>query len=228
MKKIALYVLSFHLLALVWMAVFAPPKLMKKKPLTVRTVVQAPPPPPQKAVVQAPPVKSAVQKVSNPTQKKVAPKKTAPKKIAKSPAPAQKKATTSVPQNLVQELQQSLAKIDEKSPSVLPNKALKAPTVIQTLKVDSLQEATGEENRYAGQLVEALQAQLNLPEMGKVKISLSLTSEGQIVQLRILSSENKRNEKFLEEELKQITFPPFTGSLKKEKEHTFVLSFCNL
>lgn len=42
MKRISLFVTGLHILALLWMALWMPVKRTVKKPLTIRTIVEAP------------------------------------------------------------------------------------------------------------------------------------------------------------------------------------------
>jgi len=84
-----------------------------------------------------------------------------------------------------------------------------------------------DEKNFANELVCCLQKALDLPEIGAVKIALTLKKEGGFVKMQILHSESKQNEKCIEDRIKMLQFPSFSGTLKKEKEHTFVITFCN-
>lgn len=253
MKKITYYVIGIHCFLVLWSALWMPSKKIDKKPLQVRMVVQAPatpipvtPRPPQpviKNAVQnivatpssiapkATPVpkmspvakKSASPAPKNPVVKKAATASAPARPVAKKTEPA--KSAPVVPADLVQQLQESIAKIDQKSHKDSPKEILPAPKWITQLKID--EESTGEESLFVATLISCLQNTLNLPENGAVKVELVLQRDGSFVQMKVLHSESDRNRKFLEQELKTVTFPPFSGNLKNEKEHTFVITFCN-
>ncbi len=244
MKRIAYYVIAMHLFFVLWSALWMPSKKVDKKPLQVRTVVHAPPP---KPVVQAV-VKSDVRKVaavpssqpkpapavqkSAPKPQRTAPPKPTAKKVASAPAAPAKKAAPAVksspviPANLVQQLQESIAKIDQTSHKDSPKQILPAPKKwVPQLKID--EECSGEESFFVSSLIERLQETLDLPEIGEVKVELVLKRDGSFVKMKVVHSASEKNKKFLEQELKTVTFPPFSGDLKDEKEHTFVITFCN-
>jgi hypothetical protein len=253
MRRTSYYVIGIHIFFLLWSALWIPSKKAEKKPLQVRMVVQAPPPPPitsikqevKKAKAEIPVAQSAPkpQKASNPSPAPVAAKTTTKPTASKkgettkktTPAPSgaalqtgQSKSVKKeviVPENLVRELQESIAKIEQKSHKESPKQVLQAPKWVPQLKID--EGTTGEESIFVSTLIQCLQDALNLPEMGSVKIELVLKNDGSFVQMKILRSESERNKKFLEQELKVIRFPPFSGSLKDEKEHAFVITFCN-
>jgi len=168
---------------------------------------------------------SAPSKPSSPTAKKSAP----PAATAIRPAP-KKNSGPVVSSELVQQLQESIAKIDQKSHKESPKEILPAPNLptpkwVPQLKID--EESGGEESLFVTTLVQCLQEALNLPEVGEVKVELTLKRDGSFVQMKVLRSESERNKKFLEQELKKLTFPPFDGNLKNEKEHAFIITFCN-
>ncbi len=226
MKRIGYGVIAAHLLIFIWIALWVPAKKTEVKPLKVRTVVQTPPPPPkhEEMVVAKnsppPPTPKAT------PIKKVAAKKPAPTPV-KKPAPKAPviKKMPAVSENLLQELQESIAKIEENSHKESPKRTLEAPKQITRLEVG--QVIKGEENLFAAALIECLQSALDLPEKGAVKVELTLKNDGSFVKMEILQSKSERNKVFLEQELQMVKYPSFNGSLKKEKEHAFVITFCN-
>ncbi|NGX39770.1 MAG: hypothetical protein KR126chlam1_01103 [Chlamydiae bacterium] len=193
---------------------------------------------------------SPVKKKEPPKKKTSAPKKNTPKKPQKKPnpppkSPAKKSSPVKTAQNqkisppkakqrknppiiseeLAAELQERIAKIDQKRDKGPANSRLVAPKWISSLKVD--QVASGEEGLFAQKLVTCLQSALDLPELGEVQVELMLGRSGKFLSMRVLHTASKRNQQFLEKELKGVTFPSFEGALKQEKEHTFVITFCN-
>jgi len=120
---------------------------------------------------------------------------------------------------------ESLAKIDQNSHKESSKNNPKTPIAIPTL---SIERGSGEDQAaYANALVACLKRNLVLPEVGEVKIELMLQSSGSLKGFRVLSSQSERNKRFLETELGKIRYPSFTGSLKSEKEHPFVITFSN-
>lgn len=254
MKKIAYYVIAVHAFLVLWSALWMPSKKVDRKPLQVRTVMHVPqvvssPQPVVKQAVQktapkpqTPKPQPAVAKTQpavakpSPAPAKPAPKPVnAPAKKIAAPAPApttiarpapKKSSGPVVSADLVQQLQESIAKIDQKSHKESPKEILPAPKWVPQLKIDE-ESSGGEESLFVTTLVHCLQEALNLPEVGEVKVELTLKRDGSFVQMKVLRSESERNKKFLEQELKKLTFPPFDGDLKNEKEHAFVITFCN-
>ncbi len=224
MKRISLFVIGAHVAILLWMALWMPGKTREKKPLQVRTIIEVTATP-----APAAPVAPTLRKT--PVVKQTAPKKliTPPKKVAKkSPAKKPEIKPTKKPvvlDALLHQLQESIAKIEEKGHKEVSKKSQIAPKRIPKLQIDG--EYGKDENIFASNLVQRLQNALELPEMGTVKLELTLKCDGTFVQMRVLESASNRNQKFLETQLKALKYPAFSGSLKQEKEHIFVLSFCN-
>jgi len=244
MKRIAYFVIAMHLTLILWSALWMPRKKVEKKPLQVRTVVQVPapkPPPPQVVVKpQVQPVAEIKPKPKpapkpKPTPAPPKPKPTpAPPKPKPKPAPQPKRAPPpkkeppAVPANLVQQLQESIAKIDQTDHKESAKPTLPTPKLLKEppkLKID--EENLGQECVFVATLVQCLRSTLDLPEVGEVKVELTLRRDGSFVKVKVLQSESEKNKRFLEQELKTITFPSFTGELNNEKEHAFVITFCN-
>lgn len=257
MKRIVVIVLSMHLCGLLWMSLKEPKKI-EKKPLVVRTIVKTPAPQSkvkevakvassplvektpvvEKQIPKTQPVQKNQVQTKQPAQKKqVQKKKPAQKKqVVKKPTPKKNspiKNTQSkpkIPENLVRQLQESIAKIEKNPHKDTRSSPLATPKWIPSLTVDSqggLQGGSQEENSFATALIECLQNALDLPEMGRVKIALTIRCTGEFSRMEILEVESRKNSQFLQRELKTMRFPPFSGSLQQEKEHTFVISFCN-
>lgn len=223
MKRITLLVIGAHMIVLLWMALWMPVKRHEKKPLVIRTIVQAPPPPALE-VKSAPVVKKVVAKKPPAKKKPIPKKKVATKAPAKKkPIVAKKKPTVSP--NLIRQLQESIAKIEEKGHKESDRAALNAPKMISSLKID--EGSMAKASNYAASLIQCLQNALDLPEMGAVKIELTLNRNGSFSGMKVLKSASTRNQSFLQQELQTLKYPAFSGSLKNEKEHAFVLTFCN-
>ncbi len=247
-KKITVCVLCTHaiFLGVVLFGSGLLPEKKKHKPLIVTTIVpktvQATYAPPKKAAApaKAAPAAVAPKPKAAPTPKPVAPKppvKAEPKKdpaiadktISKSKTPPPKKEVkpdnrAKISDNLKRELEQSIANMEgKKQPVALKNSTTFTPIQLQ---IDSM-DSNATESDYPNHMVQYLHQSLNLPEFGEVKIQLTLRQDGSVVKLVVLKTESEKNRSYLEGSLPHLRFPPFSGSLSKAKEHTFVLTFCN-
>lgn len=246
MKRISILVISAHCLILLWMALWIPVKKMEKKPIVVRSVreparmttsqasapsiqttQQTSPAPTHTTQAIVPPKpkqekKQEVKATSKPVKKPQT--KPAPKPPAKAPSPKPKQPIVS--NALLQQLQESIAKIEGKA-SAFNTKSNRQPfRGIANLSID--EGSYGADGEYEGLLIDCLQNNLELPSVGKVKLALTLNRNGKCIRVKMIDSHSEQNRHFLETALKGISFPPFDGSLKQKQEHTFVISFCNL
>lgn len=145
------------------------------------------------------------------------------------PLPAKK---TSIPLNrakisdsLLKELEDSIAKIENKSSKVSTGKAL-APIPLQ---IDIAPSENFEEGQspYTEGLVNHLHQYLRLPDYGEVKIQLSLRQDGTVVKVIVLKSQSEKNKQYLESHLPRLKFSRFDDADANKKEYTFILTFCN-
>ncbi len=245
-NSLLLSILSFHLIFLLAILFLSPDSFQKKerKHLIVRTVIEPPKPkitPTQKAIPRpaapappspkkAPEVKKQIAATPPASAKKtaaakepaIADKKLTPAKQAVPPSPRAK-----ISDNLLKDLEESIAKIENKSDKALINKkAFSAPIALQ---IDSLAEndINSAESSYTDTLIGYLHEALSLPDYGEVKIQLSLRQDGTVVKVVVLKAKNEKNRLYLENNLPRLKFPRFDSSLTNKKEHTFVLTFCN-
>lgn len=208
-----------------------PPPFQEKKRLVVRTQL------PQKVVVQpqnpahiqpvaTPIVKPQPKSLSKPKAKPVAKaqpaKKKAPKKKVKAkPAPAPQ--MPAIPQNLLDQLEESIAKIDQKSHKV----NTKSNLIVPTFERLAVSKKGGGEASYAHKLIECLHRSLALPDHGEVTLELTLSSLGVVENLKIVTAESAKNREYLEKHVPQVVFPPLEGGDAKNPQKRFVLTFCN-
>jgi outer membrane biosynthesis protein TonB len=136
--------------------------------------------------------------------------------------------------SLLRELEESIAKIEDKSDKNRKAKnpdskgKLSPPMVLQIDALNGLaQENTDKAEDYASLLAQCLHASLHLPDFGEVKIELTLKQDGRVAKLKVLKTESEQNKKYLESHLPQLKLPHLKGSFAKQDEHTFVLNFCN-
>lgn len=235
-------VLVIHLL-FVYILFVSPQFAVRKKthkPLIVKTIVPkvsvpAPvlqkkiPPSPASAAVAAKP--QPVQKTA-PLPKKEpaiadrALSKNKPVAAKKNPVPQQRAA---ISDSLAKQLEESIAKMTtpKNNPQTV---AKKMPTQI-SLQIDNpineKIQGRQEANDYIATLASQLHRQLNLPDYGEVKIQLRLRQDGTVIKLVVLKTESEKNRQYLESNLQQLKFPRFEGAYAKEKEYTFILTFCN-
>jgi hypothetical protein len=186
----------------------APPP--PKKSIVVNTY--APPPPPPSRRVQEGAHKKAATK-SAPTSAPI--KKSHSKRVTKPSANSQK-------HKILQEIKETLSKIETKAP---PKSSLSLPKEIQALSIDSGDKK--EETDYFISLAHSLKEGLELPEMGEVKLKLTISHSGRVLKLEILSAASIKNRRYLELNLPSMQLPPFSEDLKNENAHTFTLNFCN-
>ncbi len=105
------------------------------------------------------------------------------------------------------------------------------PNAIMSLQIDDLPDHSGpklndQEMRYRDELVGRLKLQLRLPEVGDVKVKLTLERSGKVAKVVIVSAESAVNRKYLEKELPLITFQAF-GSFSSDAQYTFALTLSN-
>ena len=180
-----------------------PPSLpAPKKSIVVNTYV---PPPPK---VAPPASKTRTQQTA-----KVAPMK---------PTVAPKKPTPSKKNEILKDLKETLSRLETKAP---PEAALSLPKQIQSLQIDHADKK--EETDYFISLAHALKEELELPELGEVRLKLTVSHTGQVLKLRILQTLSEKNRRYLELNLPRLRLPPFSEDLKNENVHTFTLTFCN-
>lgn len=128
-------------------------------------------------------------------------------------------------QAILQEVGKTFTKMECKREEV-KNLPLLLPKSIDMLQVNCLEEEQ-EEMGYFVTLVALLKERLELPEWGRVKLELILFNTGQVQTVHVLQTESEKNGRYLEQRLMSLLFPPFTEELKKEKNHSFLLTFCN-
>jgi outer membrane biosynthesis protein TonB len=250
-KKIALFVTSVHLL-LIFLFCFSPIKkpISPKKHIAVRTLqpktrtssavvprtstskgggsstFAAPKP---KLIKKEGVKKESPQPKAAPPGKTTAPAKTAPIKSKpihqKKPAMIEKgkpKKTPKAPDKVWKEIDEALAKIDDKVYSKRQSK-LDVPTMKGisplSLPFGEVDEGEGTEEEALGSF---LTSSLKLPEFGEVKIQLTIKKDGSVARLVVVQTESRKNKDYLEKHLPLLRFP-----LILDKEKTFTLTFCN-
>lgn len=207
----------------------APPAAIAAAPQVVQTPKQPAPPqvaaaPKQPATipVKAAPIaaKSSIKPASKSIVKPTVQKKPAPKAAAQVEQQV-------IPAHLLEELEKTISKIE--APTYAPTSKKSGPArPVFDLKIDHFENDDDEvESGYQEMLIGSLSDFLDLPEFGEVKIKLTLQNNGKFVKMNVLNTKSVKNRKYLEEELPKMHFPLFFGELALQKEHTFVITFCN-
>ena len=170
------------------------------------------------------PKKQVVAYALKPAAKKPAPVKT--------PAVKKEKKAPIVSAKLAKQLEESIAKIDEKTDNFKADKhsaktkakKVQAPIALDSFENEQMLISSGEIKEL---LILELKNSLHLPDFGEVTIHLILRNDGSVASVRVMKSASKKNSDYLEKELPKHSFP-FISSLKlKDKERDFVITFCN-
>lgn len=207
-------------------------------PIAPPAPVQAaakPAPAPQKPIQPAP-VQAAAkpapasQEPTKPVAQKKGLQASTPKKTAPAPKPKAKEPNGPPAEavELLKQLEQSLAKIEEPQTAAAPSAPARKRSnfSVPTLKIDHADDEIGDVG-YEGQLISYLYNTLSLPEFGDVKMKLTLQNNGICVKIQVIRAQSAKNRRYLEEQLPKLRLPPFTGMLASKKEQTFVVTFCN-
>jgi hypothetical protein len=232
MNRTTLTVITIHVFLLFLVKFTTPEKKVNPKPLKVKTIIQAPPP----KSLPAPLTHHAGGTAAAPTVKKALSKtvkKSPPRPVKKVNSKTQETlqkdsenhSSSEISAQLLQQLQESIAKIDKTSDKENLINQFQTPKAASNLTV----EQVGEEDQadYANALVACLKRNLSLPERGDVKIELLIEKSGVLNSYSVITSRSLRNQRYLENELGALRYPAFMGSLKSKQEHKFVISFSN-
>jgi outer membrane biosynthesis protein TonB len=235
--KISLWVIGVHVLCVLFAFSSGVKNKDTREKLVVKIIALQPKP------KQVPPQKSEhataaiPKKAPSPQQKKESapPVKNNQKGSPKSPTPTKKKGDPVkkkpvqkqdmqpvVPTHLLRELEETMAKLDDKK--VVKKSRTQTASPLQS---ESYALETGRQpDNYQEMLVLHLHQSLHLPDLGEVKIQITLTPDGTCKKLQVLHAESQKNRQYLQEHLPRLHFPPLNGTSEK-KESTFILTFCN-
>lgn len=231
-KKVTSIVISFHLLFMTFL-LFNPHHAPVKRTtyVKVRTVrpvatIKKAPQPVQKA--------APVQKKGAPTQSTAAPKtQPKPQSVAQKPATSNKPAVVEkgkpikkvLPkkeepkQEIWNEIDQALAKIEKKSYPVSKQTVDLPPLPVFLDEIGAGQE--GEDDALS-HLVGYLHDTLHLPEVGEVKLEITVRKNGTVAKVVVLRAESQKNKLYLQEHLPHLQFP-----LQFDQDKTWTITFCN-
>ncbi len=136
------------------------------------------------------------------------------------------------------EVKKTEKKVEQKQPQKKVEtkkvaKSLAVPVAIESLHVDEVIESeiplekSSDRGDYLGIMIDHLQRSLELPEEGSVRLELTVLKSGEIKKMKILASESKTNQQYLEMHLPLVQCPRFTGDWGNFYEQTVVFTFCN-
>lgn len=233
LSLITAIVIGFHLFGFIYSFIAKTPVLKPyRQQLVVRTVVM-PEDPTQHLIVKKgnnTPIKIKGTTSSKSNQVAPAAKKTTSQKSQNQTNTKTIPSTTKT-QKLLQDLQSSMSKIEQVRDNTASTSNINIPKPIAELKADSYHIETDNVDEtssvYKQLLVMYLKDNLHLPAYGTVKVELMLNQTGDVLSLKILSSDSEINRLYLEKNLKELSFPSFTSDLVGKKSSSFCLTFCS-
>lgn len=146
------------------------------------------------------------------------PKKVTPK--AASPAKGTAAGQSKERDKLISLMQDSLKTLDGASKRKTPATPKTTPSIGPLAS-----EALSFSPNYEQTLIADLEALLELPEKGEVKIKLTLNRQGKVERVCVEKAPSSRNRAYIEEALSALTFLPFGNAYKGEQTHTFCVTF---
>lgn len=226
------------------------PEPVQKKPEPKKEIPpeKPKPPEPKKAPPKEPPKK--VEKKPAPPKKKEEPPKPKPKVEVKKPTEVdkavleQKKkqeeeaaAKKKLQSELLSKAQERIAKISTSRDKTTADRGKSVdlssvPKGIVSLHVEDLNTPSGvsmsaHEISYRDEIAGRMKLMLRLPEVGDVKIKLTLDKSGNVVKVVIVNSESAANKTYVEKNVSTMSFPPFGSNFGNENQHTFSITLSN-
>ncbi len=228
-KRVTSIVISFHLL-FITLLLFNPHKIPVQrnnhvKVRTVRPMATVTPRPVVKkaAASPAPAGKTNTKKAaaSKPAVKKPVAKTSNKPAVIEKGKPVKKSPPkkTEPPEEIWNEIDQALAKIEKKSYPT-PKHSLDLPKPLIYVEESSFQEMGNPSANE--QLMGFLHDTLNLPDVGEVKIEISVRKNGSVAKVVVLSSESKKNKEYLQKHLPLLQLP-----MQFEDEKNIIITFSN-
>lgn len=163
----------------------------------------------------------------------------APKSVAATPSKSVSKtieqpAWTIEQEKLWSTLQQNIASLDSTSSKKNTNStAHETAKQIANLNVDgsprvqSQKDLIGAELSYKDELVRRLKLLLKLPELGEIKMQLTIDRDGTVAKLVVLQTESQKNRNYVETTLPTLHLPAFGDRFKDKNQYTFPVTLSN-
>lgn len=215
----------------------APPKNIEiASPVIAEIVTPEPPaPPPPKPAPEPKPVPAPAPKpkptaapppkpIKPPEPKAVIPKKPTPPPPPPAPAPEtpKPKQPSAAQQALLAKAKASLSQVAK--PTTVANPTTTTAVTIPSLQIEGVPSKIEKGSpSYQSLVAGHLQGALVLPERGKANVSLTIDRSGKVIHYEIINSGSAKNRTYLQENLSNLSFPPFGLLLDKDKE-TFELT----
>lgn len=196
------------------------------QPLKAPTLAQSATPSPLKqssTISSTPPIQQPKKQVSTITARKKE-----SRHIKKS-----SKENKTIPQNTLQEIEKSLNALSH--PQIVKTQSQKPELLIPSIvKTNSSLRASIEPpdqptvaTTYHLSLIEILQSSLQLPEVGPVRLKISLQAPGTIVSIQILEAKSEKNAHWLKEQLPLLDLPNFNDFGIVDGDLEFTITFTN-
>lgn len=152
-----------------------------------------------------------------------------------------KKASTSNAKadlnDLLEDLKGSIAKLDKNETkkevlSFAPLPTLQREENLENEQSDQISEDFASEKKeislqYQEMLILELQSALHLPDYGDVEVKLTISSNGRVKEIKVLSSQSEKNKNYLKDELPRITLATAAFAFPDRKEKSLIINFKN-
>ncbi|MBI5274195.1 MAG: hypothetical protein HY860_03985 [Chlamydiales bacterium] len=195
-------VFTFHLAAFFVPSYFIkPPKKEQKHKIIVRSIKESFIVP---AIEQPAPTNKVKEVKPPPTQKQKTPKTPTVKKNVEEPAiKTPKNAKQLKAKQLLSKLDKNLKQLQQKE---LPKNNVQLPKPLQLSSIEPSNDHTQPEID-CGELFSYFQNNLQLPEKGEIKVSITVQPNGKIANIQIIHTKSIQNANYLKEELPKLYLP---------------------
>lgn len=224
-KQITLAVLFGHFLLLLALTIhhFATPKPLHR-PIaihTVRSESSSVPPKQHENLILKPASDSQISHHPKSSPRTKSPQRPTSSSRPTPKSPSSKKPPQQKASSILDQLSQSLETLSSHSASP-PKAELPIPKLLTKKPAVTIEHPL--DLTYAQSLIFFLQNALELPEIGEVKVSLTILPSGTLQSCEIIASKNSANSAFLKNRLPQLPFPCFNDVDSK----TLTLVFRNV
>lgn len=178
-----------------------------------------PPPPPPAPKKKAEPKKLAKKEKPRPIKQKATP----------PPRPVKKERDATL-DALLADAEKSMKALDKKQEKRAPagKTPIAIPKKIETLEIDAGGKVLTEtEVTYRDALAMELKRFLRLPEMGEVKVELTLARSGLVEKVAVIGAKSVMNRTYIESTLPTLKFSQFSKNFTGHAHYTFVITLTN-
>lgn len=137
----------------------------------------------------------------------------------------------SIPEETIQKIEKGLTTLSS-SPKTISKSEIHVPEVLNQKSITSTQaeietSTKPNETTYHLSLIEFLQSSLQLPEVGQVRLKITLSSPGIISSIQILNSKSEKNAQWLKTQLPLLDLPSFPDFGIVDNVLEFTITFSN-